>query len=98
MNPASDCAKWQSCRANICPLDPDWSLRRHLDGERICLYLTEAVKPGTESILRGVLPSEVVARINLVIDEINTRQHCLKKALDRAALTGSKMRPPWVRT
>ena len=97
MSATTDCPKWQKCSAPTCPIDPDWSLRRHLDGERICQYLTEAVKPGAESILRGVLPTELIAQINLVVSEINTRQHCLKKALQRAALTGSKMQPPWTR-
>lgn len=50
-----DCPKFDSCSAPICPLDPDWELRSHLDGERVCYYLTEYSKPATRPILRGGL-------------------------------------------
>ena len=48
-----DCPKFESCSAPICPLDPDWRKRRHLKVERVCFYLCEAQKGGSEARFRG---------------------------------------------
>lgn len=48
-----DCPKWHKCSAPICPLDAEWSLRKHIKSERVCFYLAEAAKVPLESILRG---------------------------------------------
>lgn len=53
-----DCPKFKSCSAPICPLDPDWGLRSHLDGDRVCYYLTELSKEAGRELLRGGLAAE----------------------------------------
>ena len=44
-----DCPKFDNCSAPICPLDENWQLCSHLDGEKVCHYLTmlqkSTVKP-----------------------------------------------------
>lgn len=40
------CPKFDTCSANLCPLDPDWEKRRHVNGDPICFYMRESVKHG----------------------------------------------------
>lgn len=40
------CPKFETCSANLCPLDPDWEKRRHVNGDPICIYMRESVKHG----------------------------------------------------
>ena len=54
----SACPKFDQCSAPICPLDPDWKIRSHLEGERVCFYLTEYSKPAGKALLRAGLPIE----------------------------------------
>lgn len=44
MNSPKDCPKYNSCSASVCPLDDNWRDREHLKGERVCVFLTEAIK------------------------------------------------------
>lgn len=39
-----DCPKFDHCSAPICPLDEDWRVRKHLNGEAVCLWLREHAK------------------------------------------------------
>jgi hypothetical protein len=32
---SNDCPKFQTCNANICPLDPLWRSAAHLPGEKV---------------------------------------------------------------
>lgn len=94
MNAASirDCPKFDSCSAPICPLDPDWHLRRHLSGEPVCLWLRELSKPGGKAILRGCVPMEVATAIRVAYLKIIVRQRLIKIALERSAQSTSKVR------
>jgi len=49
----TECPKFPTCSANICPLDPEWRKRTHLNGERVCMLLCEAAKPGAMEVFRG---------------------------------------------
>ena len=53
-----DCPKFKSCSAPICPLDAEWELRSHLNGERVCYYLTEYSKEAVRPILKEGLAAE----------------------------------------
>lgn len=86
-----NCPRWETCSANICPLDPDWQLRTHLDGERVCLYLTELAKPGGTANLRGVLAPELVEAISTPAPAILGRWNRVKSACNRASRTGSRI-------
>ena len=48
-----DCPKFDSCSAPICPLDDDWELRTHLDGEKVCHYLTMLQKSTVKGEIWG---------------------------------------------
>jgi len=64
------CPKWESCSAPICPLDTRWRESTHLAGERVCLYLREASKPGGRALLEGALPGELVSKVLVAHSEI----------------------------
>ena len=85
------CPKYAKCSANICPIDPDWQLRTHMKGERICLYLREYVKQGGIARLRGSLPKEMLEKIALNLPDIWSRYGNIKRSLERAAKTDSKI-------
>jgi hypothetical protein len=42
----SDCTHFDKCSAPVCPLDSNWRERTHRAEDRVCLFLSEAVKPG----------------------------------------------------
>ena len=91
---AIDCLRFAKCCAPICPIDPDWKLRSHLPGERVCFYLSEYVKPGAEARFQGCTPRELYRAIQSTVAPISLRYAPIKKALDRAKSTGSRMRRP----
>jgi hypothetical protein len=41
-----DCAKFQTCNASICPIDPLWPGAVHPEGEMVCFYLRASGKEG----------------------------------------------------
>ena len=49
----ASCPKFQSCSAPICPCDPEWPKRKHLNEDRVCFYLLEASKTGAKAIFEG---------------------------------------------
>ena len=85
------CPKFQGCSTPICPLDPNWHNTRHLKGERICFYLCEAQKCGTEAIFRGRGLGDLYQVIVEATPDISLRWGTIKKALIKAARTGSRM-------
>ena len=85
------CPKYEKCSANICPLDPDWQLRTHLNSEPVCFYLREYVKQGGIARLRGCIPREMLEQIAEVLPEIKSRYGTIKRRLESAAKTGSKI-------
>ena len=85
------CIKYEKCSANICPLDRDWQLRTHLKGESVCFYLREYVKQGGIARLRGYIPREMFKQIALVLPYIKSRHGNIKRRLENAAKTGSKI-------
>jgi hypothetical protein len=42
----SDCDKYPTCNASICPIDPRWLSAAHLTGEPACTYLLASGKAG----------------------------------------------------
>ncbi len=80
-----DCLRFDRCSANVCPLDPDWQLRQHLEGESICVFLRAAVKPGGVANLRGVISQKLAKQVLQVLPSILSRYGSLRRALKRAA-------------
>ena len=85
------CPKFQYCNAPICPFDPDWQKRKHFNGDRVCFYLIEAQKHGAKAVfeVRG-LGHLYEAIVNLT-PAIANAYSPIKKALENAKLTSSRM-------
>jgi len=90
------CPKFEKCSANICPLDQNWRKSCHLQHERVCFYLCEAQKLGSEALFGSRGLSELHQGMVEVAPEISCRWAIIKKALIRAGKTGSRMnrKPP----
>lgn len=86
------CPRYIRCSASICPLDADWRLRRHLDGESVCGLLLELAKDGGEAVLRASLTAEVVATLTTLAPSILASQGPVRRAYDKASKTGSRLR------
>ena len=80
-----DCPKFKSCSAPICPLDEDWELRSHLDGERVCYYLTEYSKEAVRPILKEGLAAEHYEAIDEHYLEILALHPLIKRQLLRSS-------------
>lgn len=87
----TDCPKFKGCDAPICPLDPDWRKRRHLEGESICLYLREYSKPAIRPILDHVVPMELLSVIAEAYTSVLSTYGPIRRALKRISKTPSKI-------
>lgn len=90
LNPES-CDRFNICSAMICPLDPEWRKRKHLKGERVCLYLTDAVKCGAEAIFRGAGRGKLYEVIQTHLPDIIAVHAPIKYAAQRAKKTGFRL-------
>jgi len=90
------CTKFQACSAPICPLDTNWRKTVHLKGERVCFYLCEAQKGGSEARFRGKGLEKLYQLMVEATPDISIRWEPIRKVLKRAAKTGSRMntKPP----
>jgi hypothetical protein len=91
MNPMAECPRYDRCNAPICPLDPDWRLRSHLAGERVCRWLTELAKPGGERELECHLQPDLVERVVQISPAILSHHALIQGSVRRASGTGSKL-------
>jgi hypothetical protein len=85
------CDRFNRCSANICPLDPEWHKRKHLNGERICFYLLEAQKTNAKAVFecggRGCLYALMQEATLAIINQ----HHAIKYALEKSKKTGSRL-------
>lgn len=83
------CPKFDSCSAPICPLDPDWSERKHIKDEPVCYYLREWAKHGPHSLCRGGEEHIIASTLTRVYPQILSSIYPLKKQLDRITKTAN---------
>jgi hypothetical protein len=90
------CPKYEKCSAPLCPLDPNWINAKHLNGERVCFYLGEVQKGGSEALFGGRGLGELYRVMVRATPDISARWGAIKNALTRAAKTDSRMdtKPP----
>lgn len=86
-----DCAKFDTCGAPICPIDPRWRERSHLAGEGVCLYLRETAKRSGRPPNGPTVPGELAQAAAEVYPEVITLYGPIRRALEKAAKTGSKL-------
>ena len=89
---AKSCDRFgKPCNANVCPLEPEWEIRPHLKGERICFYMIEAVKVDAEALFEGRGRKDLYKTIHELMPLITARHRPIKKALESAKTSGSRM-------
>jgi len=84
-----ECPKFNSCSAPVCPL-ANINVT-HLAGEPVCFYSREYVKNGGRGLLFRYIPREMVNLIADSLPEIKSRHADIKRRLDRASKSGSKL-------
>lgn len=91
------CPKWHKCNAPLCPLDPDVFKRVMHSEDAVCFYLAEAVKPNAEAIFDMRGRGDLFGVISTLIQPMSLRWGPIRRALERAKLTGSRMArlAPW---
>lgn len=87
----STCPKYLKCSASICPLDQAWREAKHHKGERVCFYLCETQKSGSEALFRGRGLSELYKLMIIATQEISARWGAIRNALRKSAMKGSRM-------
>jgi hypothetical protein len=87
----SDCPKYKSCNAPVCPLDPAWARRLNRNEDSTCFYLCESAKHGSQALFQGLGLEELYESIHRVTSAIVNRYPHIKKVLERAKPTGSRM-------
>ena len=88
---SADCPKYSACSANVCPLDDDRHLRSHLNGERVCYYLTEAVKRDARANFASVRLGDLYEVVLPRIPEIVSKHRIIGRALLSASKSRSRM-------
>lgn len=86
------CSRYQRCSAPICPLDADWRLRKHIDGEPVCGLLLELAKDRGEATLQASLPREVALTVTTLAASILAAHGPVRRACEKAARSGSRLR------
>jgi hypothetical protein len=86
-----DCPRYNVCSAPICPLDRDWRKRVHAPGERVCFYMTEAVKDAAQARFSTGGQGDMYREVSEALPEICARHPEIARAVERAKLTGSRI-------
>ena len=88
---AISCDRFNSCSANICPLDSEWQKRKHLNGERICFYLLEAQKINAKAVFECGGRGYIYSLMQEATPSIISRHYPIKYALDQSKKTGLRL-------
>lgn len=86
-----DCDRFQTCSANICPLDVEWQTRKHLNGDRICFYLIQVQKSNAKALFDTCGRGYLYTVMKEVTPAIISRHNTIKLVLERAKITNSRM-------
>lgn len=87
----TECKRFAYCNANICPLDKDMFKRTYLKGEPVCPYLGEYSKPHARANMKGAIARKLYEAIDEAYPKVLSEYAPLKKALNRAAKTPSRL-------
>ncbi|MDR6935481.1 hypothetical protein J2X58_000766 [Luteibacter sp. 3190] len=85
------CPRFDSCNANVCPLDPQWPRAEHRQGERVCGLLTELAKVDGQAQVATVLSSEQFDTLVREWPKVEARWGDIRYRLKNAAKTGSRI-------
>ncbi len=85
------CDRFNSCSANICPLDAEWQKRKHLNSERICFYLLEAQKINAKAVFECGGREYLYSLMQQATPAIISRHYPIKYALEKSKKTGLRL-------
>lgn len=91
MKGAVRCPRFDSCNANVCPLDPQWPRAQHIQGERVCGLLNEVVKVGGQPRVASVLSAGQFATLVREWPKVEARWSDIRVRLRASAKTGSRI-------
>jgi len=90
------CARFDSCSAPICPLDPDWAKRDMLPGDGTCTWLLEIAKAGPESqYVPENIRQDIAEMLPRLLPAVGLAP--LRAQIKRAAESGSRRASAMVR-
>jgi hypothetical protein len=84
---AEICPKFNRCSAPYCPAVGG----THLQGERVCHYVRESVKPGGPARVRAVLPTPLADTVVMDALRLINSTGPIQKSLQRASAQGSRI-------
>jgi hypothetical protein len=88
---SASCPRFDGCNAPICPLD-DWQRAQHLQGERVCLWLREAVKPSGMARIAHASTVDIAVSVAKALPAIMASSGAdLRHKLVAASRCGSKL-------
>ena len=87
----NNCPRFEKCSASICVLDPNWQKSCHLKNEKVCFFLCEAQKNDSEAVFRDRGLQELYQLIVEATPDISLRWKPIKRALEKARKTSSRM-------
>lgn len=93
----SKCPKFNKCNAPVCPLDKEWQKRKHISGDKCCVYLLELSKANAEGNFVGAGLSNVYEAIEVVKQDILYSSASIKRAYTRAASAPSRLKPKFIK-
>lgn len=83
------CPKFETCSANICPLDPLWRKRVHVKGDAVCFFLREAVKPGAQPRFEQSTPEGMHEEVVAALPDICAAHPVIGYEVERSKTKGS---------
>lgn len=86
-----DCPWYDKCSAPLCPLDPEWRGRKHLQGERVCYFLREAVKDGARARFEATANAPIFAAASQMLSEQENLGAYVRQRLRDAAQAESRL-------
>jgi len=87
------CSKFEHCSATLCPMDKQRSKRAIHRDDPVCFYLLEISKPGGVERISMGHSEEFIKVVTTVYLEVASTACPIKKSLQRAQQTPSRMRP-----
>ncbi len=87
----SDCPKYETCSAPICPLDKDWKLRALCNEDPTCFYLLESVKDASATHFELAQLEVMYEMIYEVRDDICNTHKRISNKVKSAKNSGSRM-------
>jgi hypothetical protein len=90
---ANKCPKFNTCNAPVCPLEEEWTKRKHLSGDKCCVYLLESSKLGARLSFDSAGLGNLYQAIEVVKKDLLASSATIKRSYIRAAITPTRLKP-----